>query len=141
LLLLSANSKTILPFLHEIPFATWGSEGGVLGIAVKALSCYSTVNCVVNNSVFINNASNRNGGGLFCATLKADGYQTYTLTFMKNYANFAGALYYRSTGHNDNAIVNTKILHCTFLENSATVGGAVTIFFYPRLINNSVVFN
>jgi len=123
---------------------TSGSEGGGLAIAVRAPARYSTVNCVVNNSVFINNTSNGNGGGLFCVTLRAHGHQTYTLknlTFMKNYANIAGALYYRSTGRNDNAIVNTKILHCTFLENNATVAGAVTISFYNRLINNSVMFN
>jgi len=121
---------------------TVGSEGGGLGITVRAAA---RVNCVVNNSVFINNTSNHSGGGLFCSTLRARRHQTYTLknlTFMKNYANFAGALFYRSLGRNDNAIVRTKIIHCTFSENSATVGGAVTISFYRnRLINNFVVFN
>jgi len=111
---------------------------------MRAPASYSIVNCVVNNSVFINNTSNGNGGGLFCITLRALGHQTYTLenlTFLKNHANIAGALYYRSTGRNDSTIVNTKILHCTFLENNATVAGAVTISFYDRLINNLVTFN
>ena len=122
---------------------TSGSRGGGLAIAVRANR--SDVNCVVNNSMFVNNTSTGTGGGLFCITLRARRHQTYTLenlTFINNHAKIAGALFYRSHGGGNRVFVSTKILNCVFMENTATIAGAVTITFYDRLFNdNSVEFN
>jgi len=137
------SSNVLNSSRHFLSRGTSGSRGGGLAIAVRANR--SVVNCVVNNSVFINNTSSGTGGGLFCITVRAHGHQTYTLEnliFINNRANIAGALFYRSRGRGNRASVDTKIINCVFMENSATIAGAVTITFYDRLFNdNSVKFN
>ena len=138
----AAFSNTMNSSRHFLSRGISGSRGGGLAIAIRTPR--SIVNCVVNNSVFVNNTSSGTGGGLFCITLRASRRQTYSLenlTFINNRANIAGALFYRSRGRSDRAFVDTKILNCVFMENTATVAGAVTISFYNQLINNSVEFN
>ncbi|XP_065908083.1 uncharacterized protein [Dysidea avara] len=128
-------------FLSRRP-SSLGSQGGGLAIVV---STRSIVNCVVNNSVFVNNTSDFIGGGLFCMTKRAHSHQTYTLEnlmFINNHAVFAGALFHRSNNHTDKAFVKTTILNCIFMENIATVAGAVVIMSsFHQIINNSVEFN
>ena len=131
--------------LHQfVSQRSLGSRGGGLAITV---STPSIVNCVVNNSMFVNNTSSFLGGGLFCIALNTHSHQTYTLenlTFNNNHAMFAGGLFYRTNGsqnHSDEASVKATILNCLFMANTATVAGAVIISIHDQIVNSSVEFN
>ena len=119
----------------------FGGRGGGLAIVFNTTS---TINCVVNNSLFVNNEASIAGGGLYCVVVEAHNHQSYVfenLMFVNNRASVSGALIFGILfGQSDDICVSAIMASCTFIDNSARIAGVSTIYLYNRVTNNSVIF-
>ena len=119
----------------------FGGRGGGLAIVFNTSN---TVNCIVNNSVFVNNEASIWGGGLYCVIAEAHNHQNYmfeNLVFTNNRALVAGAFtYVILVGQSDDIFVNALLVGCRFVENTARIAGVANVYFYNRIPNNSVIF-
>jgi len=117
-------------------------RGGGVAIFINS---FTPVNCVVSNSVFVNNKADDFGGGLICNIITVFSHQIYkygNLLFVNNSAKISGAfLHGYLFSRSSEAFLGALITNCTFVENNAGIGGVANIYYYDGLVNNSVTFS
>ncbi|XP_065907815.1 uncharacterized protein [Dysidea avara] len=103
----------------------FSGRGGGLSIPVSLAT--SSLNCVVNNSVFINNYAENFGAGLFIFTGGFVANQTYMIgnnIFDNNLAaNFAGALSFANFANTSS--LTCTFYNCSFNKNYAQTAGCI----------------
>ena len=117
--------------------------GGALSVLVNI---NSSLNFVVNNTVFISNIAYTFGGGIYCLIQRGSIYQTYMFAnniFMNNTApDESGISFINLLNRPIEFIVTNIFYNCTFIGNSAIsdIAGAATVYSLYGLPNTMVTF-
>ena len=120
---------------------TFDGRGGGLSILANTSSA---VNCTIRNSTFSNNIAKYFGGGFYCPIVQAHSDHTYVLEnviFKGNAARYGGAFIYGTVFKRSiEALYTLQVYNCTFMDNTAGIGGALHISIYDGLTNNLMIF-
>lgn len=116
-------------------------HGGALTLLVNA---NSSLNFVLNDSIFINNIAETFGASIYCIVQRACDNQTYIFAnniFMNHTAPSGSGLLFANLLSRPVNVVNL-IYNCTFVGNTATSNAAGTANIYPLygLQNYAVTF-
>lgn len=108
----------------------FSGRGGGLSIVVNATA---DVNCIVNNSLFVNNSAENIGGAVYFSISESSTlhqiYMFSNCTFIMNTAFIGGGYFFANLvvpvdGFYQGIILRT----CVFRNNTASIGGGVSVF-------------
>ncbi|XP_065919889.1 uncharacterized protein [Dysidea avara] len=108
----------------------FSGRGGGLSIVVNATT---VVQCIVNDSLFVNNSAENIGGAVYFSISESSTlHQLYMLrnnTFTMNTAPVGGGYFFANLVVPEEGFYQGIILHtCVFINNTATIGGGVSVF-------------
>lgn len=118
--------------MNTVVNCTFTNNSATAGGAIH-LNNQATSKLVVTGGTFTGNKANNGAGGAICASAKNPQVEISGASFSKNTASGDGGAICAS------ATVGVKVSDCTFTENSANQGGAITIPTGSYLILHNVI--